>query len=79
MMPEILEMLLLELWSTPITPNMPLPQEMRHNCTIQQPGKPSTPVNMEMVQDYLIARKITQKKYFNISYNMRPLPTLDPS
>ena len=59
-----LKMLLLELWSTPITPNMPSPQEILHNCTIQWPGKPSTPVDMEMVWDYLIARKVTQKEIF---------------
>ena len=74
-----LKMLLLELQLTPITPSMSAPWEIMYNCTIQWPDKPLTAVNMEMVRDYLIARKITQKKYFKKSYSVRPLSTLDPS
>ena len=33
---------------------------------------------MEMVWNYLIARKITQKEYFDKSHGMKPLSTLDP-
>ena len=73
-----LKMILLELWSAPMVPNMPSPKKIMYNWTIQWPGKPLTPVNMEIIWDYLIARKIIQKKYFDKSHSIRPLSTLDP-
>ena len=72
-----LKILLLELQSTPITPNMSLPHEIMHKHTIQWPDKSSKPVNMEMVWDFLIAKMLTQKKHCDRSHSVKPLSTLN--
>ena len=48
---RLLEDLLLDLFCNPISPNMPLSYEILHNWTIQCPGKSSTLVHMECIQD----------------------------
>ena len=48
-----LEAVLLDLRSTPIGPNMPSPQVLLHNRTIQCPGRPSQPVNLEKIRNFL--------------------------
>ena len=60
-----LETVLLDLRSTPIGPNMPSPQEILHNRTIQCPGRPPQPVNMEKIRNILISRKPSQCDQFN--------------
>ena len=49
--------LLQTLFSTPIGPNLPSPHEILLNHTNYRPGKPSTPVDLEPVRDYLITKK----------------------
>ena len=56
-----IEDILLNIRTQPIGPNLPSPQETLHNCTEACPGKPSTPVDMEAVRDYLITKKTLQK------------------
>ena len=63
--------LLLDLRSTPIRPNMSSPQGILHNRTFQQPGKPSTPVDMERIQNFLLSRKQSQKTHFYQSHSAR--------
>ena len=72
-----LEDLLLNLWSTPISPKMPSLGEILHNRTIQCPVRPSMPVNMEAVWNHPISKKLSQK-YFNKSHNVKPLSQLNP-
>ena len=55
---------------------MPSPREILHNRTETRPGKPSTPVDMEAVRDYLITKKISQKQYHDKTHNVKPLPDL---
>ena len=57
---------------------MPLPQEILHNCTIQWPENPLMANDMEMVWDYLIAKKKILKQNFVKSHNVKPLSTLNP-
>ena len=52
-----LETVLLDLRSTPIGSNMPAPHEILHNRTIQQPGRPSQPVDMEKIRNFLISKR----------------------
>ena len=52
-----LEAVLLDLRSMPIGPNMPAPCEILHNRTIQQPGRPSQPVDMEHIRNFLISKR----------------------
>ena len=59
-----LQTLLLALQSTPRARSMPSCRTILHNHTIQQPGRPLMPVDMEMVWNYLNAKKhIAKKKY----------------
>ena len=46
-----LESVLLDLRSMPIGPKMPSPCEMLHNKSIQWPGRPSLPIDMEQVKE----------------------------
>ena len=71
--------LLLYLWSTPISPQMPSSREILHNRTIQCLGKPSTPVDMEEVCNHLIAMKKSQKQYFDRAHNAKAMAQLDLS
>ena len=52
--------LLLDMQSTPIGPNMPSSHEILHNRTFQCPSKLSTPVNMEHVWNFLLAKMQSQ-------------------
>ena len=57
-----IEDILLNIRTQPIGPNLPSPREILHNRIETRPGKPSTPVDMEAVRDYLITKKILQKQ-----------------
>ena len=61
---------LLDFRSMPIGPNMPAPHEILHNRTIQQPGRPSQPVNMEKVRNFLIAKRQAQCDQFNKAHGV---------
>ena len=71
-----IEDILLNIRIQPIGPNLPSPWEILHNCTEAHPGKPSTPVDMEAVRDYLITKKNLQKEYHDKTHNAKPLPEL---
>ena len=57
---------------------MPSLREILHNRTIQFQGRPSTPIDMEAVQNHLISKKQIQKQYFDEFHNAKPLPQLIP-
>ena len=73
-----LESVLLDLRSTPIRSNMPAPHEILHNRTIQQPGRPSQLVDMEMIRNFLISKWQAQCDQFNKAHGVRALPELPP-
>ena len=75
---KTLEDLLLDLCSTPIRPNMPSPWEILHNRTLQCCSRPSAPVNMESVRNYLLSRKQSQKAQFNSAHAAHKLQELGP-
>ena len=56
-----IEDILLNIRTQPIGPNLPSPWEILHNCIEACPGKPSTPVDMEALRDYLITKKNLQR------------------
>ena len=58
---------------------MPSPWEILHNRTFQCPGKPSTPVSMERVCNYLLSKKQVQKTHLDQAHGARELPELGPS
>ena len=62
---KLLEAVLLDLRSMPIGPNMPTPHEILHNRTIQQPGRPSQPVDMEHIRNFLISKRQAHCDQFN--------------
>ena len=71
-----IEDILLNLRAQPIGPNLPSPQEILHNCIEECPGKPSQPVDMEAVRNYLITKKTMQKENHDKAHNVKPLPEL---
>ena len=71
-----IEDILLNIRTQPIGPNLPSPWEILHNHIEACPGKPSTPVDMEAVRDYLITKKNMQKEYHDKTHNAKPLPDL---
>ena len=71
-----IEDILLNIRTQPIGPNLPSPREILHNCIEACPGKPSTPVDMEAVRDYLITKKNLQKEYHDKTRNAKSLPDL---
>ena len=73
-----LEEVLWDLRLTPIRPNIPLPHEILHNWTFQHPGRPSQPVNMERVRNYLLSHKQVQSTQFNKAHGAHALPELTP-
>ena len=64
---------LLDLRSTAIRPKMPAPHEVLHNRTIQQPGKPSQPIDLEKVRSFLISRRQAQCDQCNKSHGVGAL------
>ena len=62
----------------PIGPNMPLSHEILHNRMFQHPGRPSLPVNMDRVIDYLLSCKKAQNVQFNKAHGAHVLPKLTP-
>ena len=71
-----IEDILLNIRTQPIGPNLPSPQEILHNHIEAGLGKPSTPVDLEAVRDYLITKKNLQKEYHDKTHNAKPLPDL---
>ena len=65
---------LLDLRSTPIGPNMSLPMEILHNRTIQHPSKPSQPVNIERIRNFLLSHKQSQCIQFSKAHGACTLP-----
>ena len=70
---KTLENILLDLWSTPTGPNMPSPCKILHNRTLQHPGKPGQPVDMESVRNYLLSCRQSHKMYFNRAHGIHDL------
>ena len=73
-----LSTLLLNLWSTPIGPNMQSPREILHNRFQECPDQLPQPINTESVQNYFISKNIDPKDYYNRAHNVQPLPELNP-
>ena len=71
-----IEDILLNLRAQPIGPNLPSLQEILHNCIEEHPGKPSQPVDMEAVRNYLITKKTSQKDNHDKAHNVKPLSEL---
>ena len=74
-----LETVLLDLRSTPIGLNLPLLRKILHNRTIQHPSKPSQPVNMGRVRNFLLSHKQSQCNQFNKAHGAHALLELPPS
>ena len=55
---------------------MPSPREIQHNRTIQCLGKPSQPVDMERVLNFLLSCKQSQCIQFDKAHGARALPEL---
>ena len=70
---------LLDLCSAFIGPNMPSPWEILNNRTFQWPSKPSYPVDMERVWNFLLSRKQSQKMHFDCSHGIHELTQLGSS
>ena len=64
--------LLQTLCSTPIGPNLPSPHEILLNHRDYKPGKPSTPVDLEQVSDYLITKKTQQMAHYEKRHKAQP-------
>ena len=75
---QSVEDLLLNIRTQPIGPHLPSPREILHNRTEECPGKPSQPVNMEDIRNYLISKKTTQKENYNKHHNTKTLPDITP-
>ena len=73
-----LESVLLDLRSMPIGPNMPSPCEILHNRSIQWPGRPSQPINMEQVRNFPISCRQAQCDQFNKAHGVQALPEFSP-
>ena len=67
---------LLDLRSMPIGPKMPAPHEILHNRTIQWPGRPPQPINLEKVRNFLISRRQAQCDQFNKTHRVWALSEL---
>ena len=72
------EDLLLNIRTQPIGPHLPSPREILHNRTEERPGKPSQPINMEDIRNYLISKKKTQKENYDKHHNTKTLPDITP-
>ena len=70
--------LLLNIRTQPIGPHLPSPREILHNRTEEHPRKPSQPVNMEDIQNYLISKKTIQKENYDKHHNTKTLPDITP-
>ena len=73
-----LQSVLLDLRSMPIGPNMPAPHEILHNRTIQGPGRPSQPVDMEHIRNFPISKRQAQCDQFNKAHGVWALPEVPP-
>ena len=65
-----LESVLLDLRSMPIGPKMPSLCEILHNRSIQQPGRPSQPINIEQVRNFLIYCRQAQCDQFSKAHGV---------
>ena len=75
---QSIEDLLLNIRTQPIGPHLPSPREILHNRTEECPGRPSQPVNMEDIRNYLISKKTTQKENYDKHHNTKTLPDITP-
>ena len=57
---------------------MPTPREILHNRTIQWPGRPSQPVDMENIRNFLISKRQAQCDQFNKAHGVWALQELPP-
>ena len=73
---QSVEDLLLNIRTQPIGPHLPSPREILHNRTEECPGKPTQPVNMEDIRNYLISKKTTEKANCDKHHNTKPLPDI---
>ena len=55
-----------------------IPREILHNCTEERPGKPSQPVNFELIRNYLIVQKELKTENHDRRHQVKPLPELQP-
>ena len=75
---QSVEDLLLNIRTQPIGPHLPSPREILHNRTEECPGRPSQPVNMEDIRNYLISKKTAQKENYDKHHNTKTLPDITP-
>ena len=61
---------LLDLRSTSIGPEMPAQHQILHNRSIQQPGRPSQPIDLEQVRNFLISRRQAQCDQLNKAHRV---------
>ena len=54
------------------------PREILHNCTEKRPGQTPHAVDYEEIRNYLLDKKLTQKRYHNQNHNVKSLPELKP-
>ena len=68
-------------WTCVQHPYGPTCLQPRRSCTTgpsSTPGKPSAPVDMKQVCNFLLAKKQSQKWYFNLACNAREQQQLSP-
>ena len=73
-----LVIVLLDLRSMPLGPKMPAPCKILHNRTIQWPGRPSQPIDLEKVRNFLISRRQARCDQFNKAHRVWALSELLP-
>ena len=73
-----IEDLLLNIRTQPIGPHLSSPRDILLNRTEECPGRPSHPVDMENMCNYLISKKTTQKENHDKSHKVRTLPDIIP-
>ena len=57
---------------------MPSPWQILHNRTFLHPGRPSTPVDMESVRNYLLSHKQNQRVQFDRAHASHELQEQGP-
>ena len=73
-----LETVLIDHRLTAIGPNMPPPRDILHNRPIMHPSKPSQPVKLERVRNFLLSQKQSQCQQFNKAHGAHDHPELSP-
>ena len=70
--------LLLNKRTQPIGQNLPSPREILLNRMAECPGRPSHPVDMDNIHNFLISKKATQKENHDNSHKASTLPDMIP-